>query len=170
MTDLPLVFTWGGEAMWPLRPKAADAQYVVGERYLLSIHEDRSMRSHRHYFASVRQAFASLPEKYADHFATPEHLRHWALIKAGYRDEQVIVTASPEEARKFAAFFKKRRDYSIVVLDGATVTIYTAKSQSMKAMGKKDFRESKDAVLDILAKLIHVDHADLAKSGERTAA
>ena len=37
-----LCFTWNGEAMIPMRPKAADKEYVIGQRYWLEQASERS--------------------------------------------------------------------------------------------------------------------------------
>lgn len=157
----PLVFQWDGEHMVPLNPRAADRQYVVGEQYRLAVHEERSAASHSHYFAALNEAWQNLPEDQAERFPTVEHLRKWALIKAGYHDERSIVAASKAEATRIAAFIRPMDDYAIVVSSGAVVIVYTAKSQSMKAMGREAFQDSKQKVLDIVASMIDVRPAEL---------
>ena len=52
-------------------------------------------------------------------------------------------------------------DYAIVSADATTVTVYTAKSQSMKAMGRRKFQKSKADVLALIEKLIGVDPGSL---------
>ena len=90
----PMAFTWDGEAMRPRHPRLADRHFVVGETYRLAVHEDRSSASHRHYFAAIAEAHASLPDAWAATLPTPEHLRRHALIKAGYCDSHTLVAAS----------------------------------------------------------------------------
>ena len=75
-------------------------------------------------------------------------MRKWALIRTGFRDERSIVCASKAEAERVAAFVKPMDDFAIVIAHEASVLVYTAKSQSMKAMGAKEFQRSKEAVLD----------------------
>lgn len=171
MTDNipPIVFDWDGEAMVPRHPGLADRHYVVGQSYRLIPHEDRSVRSHRHYFACINDAWSNLPEHLAERLPTPDHLRKYALIKAGYRDERSIVAASKAEAQRLAAFMKPMDDYAVIVAREAVVTVYTAKSQSMKAMGKKTFMASKDAVLDVLSQMIGTSREALAKNAQRAA-
>ena len=160
----PLAFDWTGENMSPKLPKLADKFYVVGEVYRLAPHEERSAVSHRHYFASINEAHNNLPEDIADKLPTPEHLRKFALVKAGYRDERAIVCPTKGEAMRVAAFVRPLDDFAVVETDGLVVTVYTAKSQSMRAMGKKTFQESKDAVLRIIAELIGADPTTLKQS------
>jgi len=161
-------FVWDGESFTPRRgfAKQADALYVVGETYRLEPVEDRSAVSHRHYFASINEAWSNLPEDQVERFPTAEHLRKWCLIKAGYADSCQIVAASRAEALRLAAFIRPMDTYAVVTVDGPVVTRWTAHSQSLRAMGKKVFQESKDAVLGILAGLIGVTADELTKQGE----
>jgi hypothetical protein len=167
MTEtLPVViFQWSGEAMVPRARfhNLANAHYVVGELYRLEAIEERSAVSHRHYFACIHDAWLNIPEHLADRFPTSEALRKFALIKTGYADERSIVCATKAEAQRVAAFVKPMDTYAVVAVSEAVVTVYTAKSQSMKAMGRKVFQESKDAVLGYVADLIGVTPDALAQ-------
>ena len=170
MADIPpLDFIWDGESHFPERPRLADRYYVVGQKYRLVPHEDRSMRSHRYYFASINEAWKNLPEDLAERFPTSEHLRKFALIKAGFRDERSIVAASKAEAQRVAAFVRPIDEYAVVAVREAVVTIYTAKSQSTRAMGKKVFRESADRVLDIVSAMIGTSTDTLRQNAEKAA-
>ena len=170
MTIAPITYEWDGNVMVPLNPRLANKQFVVHQRYRLVPHEERSGRSHGHYFASVKEAFDNLPEHMAEHFATSEHLRKYALIKAGYRDERSIACASQAEAQRVAAFCKPMDEYAVVVVREATVIVFTAQSQSMNAMGKKAFQESKKKVLDALSQMIGTDAAALQENVRKRAA
>lgn len=160
------LFDWDGDAMVPRAAfkKRCDEEFVVGEIYRLEAREERSINSHRHYFAAIREAWINLPEHMAERYASPEHLRKTALIKAGYRNERAIACTSPAEAVKVAAFLTPIDEYAVVVVRGNVVYHLTAKSQSMKAMGKKEFGESKEAVLNAVAALIDVTPEELRKS------
>lgn len=170
MSDTPpMLFDWTGDAMVPLRPKLADEHFVVGQRYTLIEHHQRSQASHAHYFACVSEAWKNLPEHLAERFPTAEHLRKYALIKAGYSDSTSIVCASKAEAQRVAAFVKPADEFSIVIVNEATVTRYVAKSQSHRAMGKQVFQESKSAVLDVIAAMIEVAPRQLAHEAGKAA-
>lgn len=160
----PQQFSWDGEHMVPLRPRLADKEYCIGELYRLGVIEDRSRNTHNHYFALLHEAWSNLPDDLAERFQTEEHLRKYALIKAGYFDERSIVCGSKAEAQRIAAFIKPMDDFAIVTVSEATVRVYTAKSQSKRAMGAKDFQDSKTKVLEIVAALIGVTPEALAKS------
>lgn len=162
---------WDGEAFVPRSAYRArcDKEYVVNEIYRMEVREERSSRSHGHYFACLKDAFDNLPEGVADNVASPEHLRKYALIKAGYRDEDVFVAGSAKDAQQIAAFAKASDEYRIVLVSDCVVTVLTAKSQSARAMGKKDFQASKDAVLNIVAGLVEVDAETLKQNAGKAA-
>jgi hypothetical protein len=156
-TAPPLAFQWDGEAMKPINGRRADAFYTVGERYIMAPVSQRSDATHKHEFAWLREAWMSLPDHLAEKFPTPEHLRKWALIRAGYSDSHTITCASKAEALRVAAFIRPIDEFAVVITNGATVTRYTAKSQSRRAMGAKEFQDSKTAIMEVVAKLLGVE-------------
>lgn len=167
----PIVCEWTGEAFEP-RPafrKRCDEALTVHELYRVETREERSINSHRHFFAAVEEAWRNLPDGISDRFATSEHLRKWCLIKTGYRDQRTFVCKGKAEAQRLAAFIRPMDDYAVIAAREATVIVATAKSQSMKAMGKQAFQESKTAVLDECARLIGTSAAAL-KENVRTSA
>lgn len=162
--DRPLMFRWEGDSFVPNSPfwaKKADEIYVVGQVYPLVEQQDRSRKSHDHYFAQVHQIWLNLPDAVAAEFPDAEHLRKHALIRCGYSDKRSIVTRSKIEAVRLAAFLRPIDTYAIVTIDARTVTQWTAQSQSYTAMGKHQFQESKDKVLEWCANLIGVAVEDL---------
>ena len=161
-----MLFDWDGDAMVPRSTfkKRCDEEFVVGEIYRLEAREERSINSHRHYFACIHEAWMNLPEQIAEQYASSEHLRKKMLIRCGYADERSIVCASKAEAQRVAAFVKPIDDYAVVTVRDCVVRIYTAQSQSLKAMGKKEFGKSKEAVLDAIAALIDVTPEELRRS------
>lgn len=165
----PIAFTWDGEAMVPassFHARNADREYVVGERYVLVEEKQRSIKTHNHEFAVLHEAWANLPERYADEAwaQSAEHLRRYALIKTGFSDSQTFTCGSYAEAERWAANIRPLDEYSIVVVRGSTVVRYTAKSQSKKAMGAEEFQRSKNAVLEFVSGLIEVAPEELAKN------
>jgi hypothetical protein len=161
MTAPPLICLYDGESFIPKHPKLAERHYTIGETYPLVVHEQRSQATHNHYFASIADAWANLNEDAAERLPTPEALRKWALIKTGYRDERSITCASKAEALRVAAFVKPIDEFALVIPHEAQVTIYVAKSQSLKAMGKVEFQRSKQAVLDLLANMLGTTAGEL---------
>ena len=158
---MPLMLQYEGEGEFRAPTKywarEADKQFVIGEHYRLAEHHDRSTATHNHYFAAINEAWETLPDDMSAEYPTPEHLRKKMLVKAGYADERSIVCASKAEARRVAAFVKPMDDFCVVLVSEAVVRVYTAKSQSHKAMGKQAFAESKEKVLAAIDKLLGVD-------------
>jgi hypothetical protein len=126
--------------------------------------EHRSAKSHDHFFACVNEAWKSLPEDMADDFPSPEHLRKWALIKAGFCSETRIVCANNSEAMTLATKSKAMDRFSVVAIDGKAVTIWTADSQRRDAMGRQEFQEAKERALHIISELIGTDAATLKEA------
>lgn len=156
MASLPTVFMWDDEAqvMRPSHPKLASQRFEAGAAYALVEHEARSKRSHDHFFVTVDEAWENLPEHLAARYATSDHLRKEALIKAGYYTSRDFVARSNAEAIRLAAFVRPTDEYALFVVTNCIVTEYKAKSQSQKAMGKAAFQDSKDKVLAIVAEMI----------------
>lgn len=170
--NAPLPFRWDATArvMVPLRPRVTEAAFGDGQVVDLAEHHDRSHASHGHYFACVNEAFRNLPEHLDGQFEDADHLRKWSLIKAGYRDERTMVCSSRAEALRVAAFLRPVDKHAIISVAGSTVVEFTAKSQSMKAMGKVQFQASKDAVLSILSDLLGVTFTDTPSPSQGTRA
>jgi hypothetical protein len=55
-------------------------------------------------------------------------------------------------------------EYAIVSVREAVVRVFTAQSQNMRAMGAKQFQESKQAVLDQLDDMLGVDRGATSRS------
>jgi hypothetical protein len=163
-----MLFSWEGDLFRPLKrfQKACDAEFVIGEVYTLEEVKGRSQVSHNHYFAALNNGWMNLPETVAERFPTSEHLRKWCLIKAGFHDQRSIVAASKAEAQRVAAFIKPIDEFAIVVVTECNVTVYTAKSQSKKAMGAADFQKSKSAVLDLIDDLLGLSSGETERQGE----
>ncbi len=126
--------------------------------------EHRSKASHDHFFACVNEAWKSLPEDMADDFPSPEHLRKWSLIKAGFCSETRIVCISQAEAIKLTVKAGAMDKYALIQLDGKSVTIWTADSQRRDAMGRQAFQEAKERALHIISELIGTDAATLKEA------
>lgn len=166
-TPPPLPCRWTGDSFEPASPhwaRQADQHFVVGQIYPLEIREERSPASHKHYFSAIAEAHRNLPEEAAERLPTPEHLRRFALIKCGYRDERTITCNSRAEALRVASFIRPMDEFALVVVAGNSVSVFTAKSQSMRAMNKATFAASKDAVLAYLAEMLGTTPRELAES------
>lgn len=164
----PVLMTWDADA-GALRPSnslaraTAEKQFEHGRRYAMEERRDRLMTSHDHYFACVAEVWKNLPDDKLAEFASPEHLRKKTLIACGYRDERTLVCSSKAEALRLAAFLRPADEFAVVIVHECTVIELKAKSQSLKAMGARDFYASKDAVLHKLSEMIGVDVTTLRR-------
>lgn len=156
-------FRYEGNGMFRcLRPGKIDLE--IGEIRGWQIVEHRSDKSHRHYFAVIREAWGNLPEHIADDFKSPEHLRKWALVETGYADVTQMVLPTNADAVRAAALMTAMDGYAVIGVSERVVTIARAHSQSEKAMGRTEFQESKDAVIDRISRLIGTDATELRKA------
>ncbi len=162
MNVSPIPCRWDGEAFQPLPrfTRLANEEYVVGEIYHMVAEKERSPKSHRQFFAIIKDVFDSLPD-HESRWPTVEHLRKWALIKAGYCDMQTFPCASKAEARRWAAILGSVDTYAIVIPKATIVTKYTARSIAWANMGHRDFQACKDAVFRVLSEVIEVEPAAL---------
>jgi len=99
--------------------------------------QERSRQSHNHYFSTLSKAWNNLPEHLVECFPSVEYLRKFALIKCGFYNSRSIIASSVKQVRDLANFMKQVDEFSICIVRKCLVTIYTAQSQSLKAMGKK---------------------------------
>ena len=158
MTDMPAKIFAAPDGTWSRRMPATSVY-----AYRMLVASERSAQSHRHYFASVNEAWKNLPEHLCEEFPTPDHLRRWALIRTGYCD--IIKVVGHRKS------MRRIEGYSVIEVDDeGTMTIKTAHSQSYAAMGKKQFQESKDAVLGYLASLLETSVDELKRAAATHAA
>jgi hypothetical protein len=151
---LPMLYEGNG-LFRCLHPKRVKLD--VGAVHGWQMAEHRSKSSHDHFFACVNEAWKNLPEDMADDFPSPEHLRKWSLIKAGFCSETRIVCANNSEAMTLATKAKSMDKYAVVAIDDKAVTIWTADSQRRDAMGRQAFQEAKERALHIISNLLGVD-------------
>lgn len=176
LADSPMAFRWvadvladDGGAMVPIRAQSAARRYKDREEYVFVEYHDRSLESHDHQFAFIGEAWKQLPEKVMDLYPSPLALRKAALIDTGWFDEELIDCSTKAAAERVAASIRKRSDFSLVIIRGVFVIIRDAKSQSRRAMEKKDFQASKTAILEWVAALIGVTPETLTQNAGRAA-
>lgn len=140
--------------------READKRFVVGETYTLDEIFVRSHATHAHYFACIKAAWDSLPDQLRPQFPSPEHLRKYALIRAGFNTMVQHPCKSAAEAERLAAVIRPYDTYQIVEIDPdrpTVVTVYHALSQDHRSMDKAQFQASKEAVLQWIGDLIVAD-------------
>lgn len=165
----PLMFQWDGEAMVPASrywSRQADEHFVVGRRYRLVEEADRSEVSHRHEFAFLRTAWASLPDELLAQYPNSEILRKHALIAKGFCTMVQHACPTQAEAERLAAILRPINVYAVVIRRGNVVTIYHAVSQSKRAMGAAQFQQSKQAILEFVGDLLGVAPETIGQQGE----
>lgn len=167
-TGAPVEMVWADGILRPISPywlRRAEKEFTEGEVYRIVDQPERSTASHQHYFAAINEAWRNLPPLLAERFPSAEHLRRYALIKAGYSNSQSMPCGSPAAAQRFAAFVRPLDEFAVVSVEGSVVAVYTSKSQSYRHMDKKTFQASKDAVLGVLADMIEVSKSELSEAG-----
>lgn len=143
-----------------------------GETVIVTAERPRSMTSHRHEFAWIKTAWENLPESLAgmSFAASPEHLRKHALIQCGFADVVEVDCGTEAAARKampaFVAAMTEARGYAVGQISGPVFRVWTAKSQSVAAMGGDEFQRSKTAILDWIAALIGLSADTLESMGD----
>lgn len=175
MTDRapPMLFRYEGEGAWiphgRIWAERADKYFVIGETYRIEWREERSMDSHRHFFAAINEGWKNLPDQWAELLPSPDHLRRYALIKTGFCDSRSYPCPSKADAERLAAFLKPFDEFALIVPKDRVITVFTAKSQSVKSMDRREFTASKAAVLEYVAGLIGTTSADLSNNAHGAA-
>lgn len=165
----PLMFQWDGDAMRPASKywgREADRHYVVGERYQLVPQAERSPASHNHEFAWLKEAWNSLPDELLDQYPNSEVLRKHGLIAKGHCTMVQHSCPTEAEAKRLAAILKPYDVYAIVRQRGPVVTVYTAVSQSKRAMGAKAFQASKSDLMEFVGDLLGVAPETIGRQSE----
>jgi hypothetical protein len=180
MRQQPVVFMWDGDHMVPQAryKRVCDRQFVVGEEYVLERVESRSMASHNQFFAAVNDAFDNLPEKLAASFPSAEHLRKWALIQTRHFEQREIEYDTQHDAETSARYARTEDIYARIKVERMPsgsghgrwlLVIRKARSQSLGAMKKAEFEQSKRDVLDLLETMTEVPKGSLMKNAGRAA-
>lgn len=169
MSDDAIRARWNGDAFEPVgnygRAWCLD-NLEPGETVSLEVGRSRSDVSHRHQFAEIREAWASLPETMQNlpYAQNPEALRKHGLIVRGYCDVGTVDAGSKAAAERVAAMLepiaRRAHGYALVKTQGPLVRVYTPQSQSYRAMGRKVFQESKTAVLDWISARIAEEYRE----------
>jgi len=167
----PIVYVKVGNHLVPIPRflRLFHQQWAEGEEVILDVLLQRSMASHNHYFAALHEGFLNLAEEYAQEFDSEEHLRHWCLCKEGFCTSTKWVMNTAEDARQLRKALKEADAATIVGVEGNVATVYHPLSQSMKAMGKDAFEESKKAVLARVASMANTTVTELKKNAGRAA-
>lgn len=148
---------------------ALDAEFVVGQAYILEQRQDRSAKSHAQFFAQLADAWGTLPERFDGRWPTDVHFRKYLLIKAGWCDHTQHPCASRAEAERTRVLAKRMDDYAVVVVSGNVVDVFTAKSQRFAAMDRRAFQEVKDKIFGFLDDMLRLDAGQAIEHTARAA-
>jgi len=163
----PIPLTYEGEGRF-VAPTlywrtVCDGLFTARTRYVFTQQQERSWKSHKHYFASVNEAWSNLPEKYANRYPTPDHLRKEALVACGYYEQREFVCETRDAALRLARFLRSDKEtFAIISVHERAVVERRPKSQKQRVMGKKEFQQSKDDVMAYVWNLVGVDPAQAA--------
>lgn len=166
---VPVLMQWKGDGFEPATSywqKQCDEQFVVGARYRIVEEQERSTATHNHEFAWLQTAWSTLPDELYAQYPNSEVLRKHGLIAKGYCTMVQHVSPTVAEALRLAAILKPYDAYAVVVARGNVVTVYTAVSQSKRAMGAKQFQQSKQALFEFVGDLLGVDPETIGKQSE----
>ena len=136
----------------------------------------RSIDQLRRFFGMVRAMFAHWPDSAEFQPDTPEHLRKWALIKAGHREATDIdIAASASQTKILAAAIegalKAAGAHAFVRPDphGGRVRIFRAKSIAFAHLGQAEFNRLNDEVENVYRAETGLDPDEVLKEQERAA-
>ena len=162
---------WTGEVFEPHRKAQLDKveeAFGAGEIVVVTVEAERSWRSHKHQFASIRDLWANLPESMSEmpYAKSAETLRKHALIVTGHADCETIDAGSKAAAERVGAYVGslagRAHGYALTKISGRVVRCYTPHSQSVRAMGAQTFQKSKTDVLEWIEGLIGAHRGEAA--------
>jgi hypothetical protein len=202
MKIAPVNFTWravdlvDGDGVaaraWAMVPQprydnVAKRQFADGETYTLQPVEERSMASHRQYFAAINDAWHNLPERLFyltdkdgkfrldEHdqkivrWPTPEHFRKDLLIMANWCDVKEFPMPTHERALELGKWIRPEAEYAKIEIVGNMVVVKRAKSQSLAAMKKQAFEDSRRDVLALAEAMTGTPVKTMMKEAGRSA-
>jgi hypothetical protein len=146
--------------------------YEIGADVALEEIVQRSGASHRHFFATIKEAWNNLAEEHTEDFPTAEHLRARAMIESGYCTITDEIFDSHEDAQKAGRWIRKRSPYAVIKINGNVMRVFDAESLAMhgpNAMRKERFEQCKRDVLDWIAPLARTTRSDVEKNAGRSA-
>ncbi len=139
----------------------------------------RSLDQLRRFFGVLRAMKMHWPETAEFQPEDEEHLRKWALIKAGHRKTTDIPVAWAEDQpslTKLAAIaiegaIKAAGAYAFIRPhpDGGMVRVFSAKSIAFGALGQADFNRLNDDVEEVYRAETGLDPEEVLKQTERSA-
>lgn len=139
----------------------------------------RSVPQLKRFFAMLKAMFAHWPEGTEFSPDDTEHLRKWALIKAGHRETTDVPVAWAEDqpgltklaALAIEAALKAAGAYAFIRPhpEGGLVRVFKAKSIAFDKLGQAEFNALNDAVETVYASETGLDPETVLREHEQTA-
>ncbi|MBK8467802.1 MAG: hypothetical protein IPL32_18480 [Chloracidobacterium sp.] len=139
----------------------------------------RSLEQMRRFFGVLRAMYSHWPESAEFQPESEEHLRKWALIKAGHRETTDVPVAFAEDqpgltqltALAIEGALKAAGAYAFIRPhpDGGMVRVFKAKSIAFDKLGQADFNTLNDAVEVVYAHETGLDPETVLKAQEAAA-
>jgi len=112
--------------------------------------------SRRYFFAALRDAHSNLRDEHLQMWPNAEIMRKHCLIAIGHCD-QVTLPCTKATAPQIANTFRLFNQYCVALVKADTVTVYTARSMSRRALPKKQFLEVSRLVFDHISAVTGID-------------
>lgn len=93
----------------------AGRQYQADAEYTLAPVEQRSKAQHNRYFAALKEAYDSMPEKVSARWESVNHFRYWALIEVGAFTEKEFTFEGRDseiQARRLGTFAQTEDEHA----------------------------------------------------------
>lgn len=102
----------------------------------------------RMFFASLREAWDSLPDALRANYPSQEAFRKAALINAGWCDTSMTLCGSNRAAHEVKLLVLAMDRFSIVKIEGAVIRVHRARSLAKRSCPKKQFQDVADKALN----------------------
>lgn len=139
----------------------------------------RSLEQLRRFFGVLRAMYAHWPESAEFRPESEEHLRKWALIKAGHKETTDVPVSFAEDepgltkltALAIEGALKAAGAYAFIRPhpEGGLVRVFKAKSIAFDKLGQADFNALNDAVETVYTHETGLDPEQVLKEHERAA-
>lgn len=165
----------GGEVrrVWAMIPhKRFNAlckrQFEPNEDYALGPVEGVPSKSRAAFFASISDAWDSLAED-DQRWPSKEHLRHAALVRAGWATHSQTVMETKKDARQFAIGMRKASEYAVITVKDCVVDVWVSKSIATGQIHGDEWKRVMAAALDWVATLARTTRKELEENAGTSA-
>jgi hypothetical protein len=145
---------------------AAFAKIKERQPFMIRLDEGRYPPRHRMFFATIKTLYESWPELHEFQPDSADHLRHWLLVKANYRDIMDLSDPTPMALALFAAFARGRPVW--VKEHKGRIIAFAAKSQAFKSCTEEQMKSLVNTIFEIIETETGIDASKLKKEPEQT--